>query len=142
MSPIKVNRASTEETPVYGNPFRGPVNHTAQIGLVLTGFTDREIDSQGYLKPGVPVRSTGALISGSGQAVFGVTIEALKVGAGNSAEDIAAMGTQEVAVAIYGALNRAIIEENLGEALSTNEVNAFAHAECELILLGPGNIVT
>lgn len=133
--PVKITNPSVSGGTDHGSPFVGPIMHTAQISALLTGYTSAEIDSQGYLKPGVPVLSTGLLVSGAAQTIFGVTIEAIKVGNGNAAGDLAALGTQQIVVATIGQVNKKIIEDNLGRVLSANELAAFAIGGCTVKLL-------
>ena len=131
--PIRVSQSGTVTT-TYAKPFVGPIHHTAQIALTLTGFTNKEIDSRGYLKPGVPVTRAGTLI-GTGGKVFGVTIEPIKVAADNATATIAAIPVTTVAVATSGQLNKAIIEDNLDRALNADELAAFVDGATNLVLL-------
>lgn len=134
--PIRFNPASATAGELYGNPFVGPLGHTAQIAVDLNSLTDDEIDAQGYLKPGIPLSKVGALV-GAGVAVFGVTIEPLKVAADNEAATIAALsGAAQVAVGTIGQVNRDVIEDNLGRALTADEVAGFAVAGSTIKLLG------
>jgi len=105
------------------------------MALVLTGFTNAEIDSLGYLKPGVPVEANGTLVDAAAQTVFGVTIEAIKVANGNAAGDISGAGTQQITVMTIGQVNKKVIEDNLGRALTANELAAFAIGGCKIALL-------
>jgi hypothetical protein len=124
--PIRVTQPAAADS-VYNDPFVGPVQHTVAIPVPLSGLTTAEVDSKGWLKPGVPLTRAGALV-GAAAAVYGVTVEAIKVAAGNDAPSLAAAGTVEVAVAQIGILNRAIGEKNLGRVYSANEIAGFALA--------------
>jgi hypothetical protein len=127
MSPISVTNPVREGGSDYTSPFVGPVNHTAQISVDITALTDDEIDADGYLKPGVPLKADGTLVSGSGETILGVTIEPLKVAKSNSSEDIAAAtSTFELAVATIGQVSKPRAEENLGRSYTSDEVDAFA----------------
>lgn len=133
--PMRVSQP-TSESSGYSLPFVGPINHTAQIEVDITALSDDEIDSKGYLKPGVPFRRAGTLVSGGGQFVFGVTIEPLKVADSNSAEDIAAASAAaNVAVATICQINRALAEDQLGRAYTANELAAFDAAGSRCVLL-------
>jgi hypothetical protein len=120
----------------HGNPFVGPIQYTAHIKPDISALTANEVDANGYLKPGVPFLASGLLVSGAGQTIFGVTVEAVKVAASNSAADIAAVTNDPfVAVCTIGQVSQDIIEDNLGRALSANEIAALAAAGCRLVLI-------
>jgi hypothetical protein len=118
----------------YASPFVGPVDHPAHVKLDISGMTDDEIDANGYIKPGVPLRESGVLI-GSGNPVFGVVIEATKVAADNASGTLAAATDVFVAVATIGQVNQDIIEDNLGRALTADEIAGFNLAGSKLTLL-------
>lgn len=133
--PIRVTNPATADQ-VYASPFVGPVNHTAQIQVNLTLLTNAEIDSKGYLKPGVPLTLAGILVGVAPAYVFGVTIEAIKVANGNAAGDISGASTSfEVAVCTVGQVNRAIAEDNLARAYTANELAGFVAAGSTIKLL-------
>lgn len=138
--PVRFNPAVTAPGKLYGRPFVGPVNHTAQIAVNITVLTATEVDSQGFLIPGVPLSAAGALI-GAATAVFGVVPEPLDVlhitaySTLTWAAALAAAGTQQLAVGIIGAVNRKIIEDNRGVVLTANEIAGFATAPCTIKLL-------
>lgn len=119
----------------YAPAFQGRVDHTAQIAVNITALTNAEIDSDGYLKPGVPFAADGTTV-GAAEAVFGLSIEPIKVAAGNAAGDLAAADASfQLAVGIEGVANRHLIEDNLGRALTANELAGFALAPCKITLL-------
>lgn len=60
--PIKVTALSGAGKD-YGNPFVGPINHTLGISVDLTLMTNKEIDSKGYLKAGIPLNRSGKLVN-------------------------------------------------------------------------------
>lgn len=63
---------------LYTSPFIGPVDHTAQIRLDISGLTTNEVDSDGYLKPGVPLTKGGLRVGV--QAVVGTAVAAAVAG--------------------------------------------------------------
>ncbi len=136
-----VVRSGLQAGNVYASPWRGEVEHTAQIRVDITALTDREIDDFGYLKPGVPFLVTGALVSTNAQSIFGVTIEAINVlnrtpyTTITKAASIAAAGNQDIVVGTIGQVNRHVIEDILGSALTANELLAFAAVGCTVKLL-------
>lgn len=111
------------------SPFVGPVNHTDAIRVNLAPLTAKEVDANGYLKPGVPFTAAGALV-GVDQTVHGVTLEPVKVASGNTG----LAGTVDVAVGTIGQVNRAVAEAILGRAYTANEIAGFAGSK--LVLLG------
>jgi hypothetical protein len=127
MSPISVTRTDAGDGS-YGRPFIGPIDHTVQIDVKIKTLTDDEIDRYGYIKPGVPINKDGILVASG--AVLGVTIEPIKVAASNSAEDIAAAPSCQLGIAVIGQVSQAIIEDNLGRALTSAEKAGFLTAGC------------
>jgi len=212
----------------YGNPFVGPIDHTAPAVVDLSDLTNKEIDARGYLKPGIPLTSAAALAAaltrstpdagtvttgnangvisavsggwgapaesitvtftttgataaftvegtvsgfiatgavgtpfaspiinfsiadgstdwevgdvvtfvvtaGVSNRIFGVTIEPVKVADDNEAGTLAALSTLKVILATIGQVNRDILEDNLGRALTAAEVAAFADSTLVLI---------
>lgn len=136
-------RSATLTSPgnVYGRPFDGPTDNFAQGVIDITALTADEIDSFGYIKPGVPVRQVSAgvfgLVSGAGQSIFGIVPEYLKVAAGNDSTSIAAASAAfPIGIVTICSVRRGIIEENLGRVLSADELAAFAAAGRNPVLLG------
>lgn len=130
--PIQVTRTGTVDTSPM-NPFVGPVDHTVAIPVPISGLTANEVDANGYLKPGVPLLRSGALVTAG--AVYGVTLEPIKVAASNSSTDRTAAGSPEVAVGLIGTVNRAIMESNLGRVLTAAEIAGFSAAGSLIKLL-------
>jgi hypothetical protein len=86
-----------------------------QLKLDVSSLTG-EVDDGGSLPPGLPIRVNGTPVSGSGQAVYGlIGPEPIAIGD----EDIFAN------IILMGAVNRNMIEDNLGRALSANELAAI-----------------
>jgi hypothetical protein len=131
--PITVNNAVTVGGKSVESPFVGPVNHTIGIAVPITALTNKEIDAYGRLKAGVPFLRSGALVTAG--AVYGCSVGTPKVAKSNSAADIAAAGTVEVAVALIATVNRAILEDNLERVLTAAEIAGFAIAPCTVKLL-------
>lgn len=122
----------------YGNPFVGPVDHPAHVKVDISGLTDKEVDSHGYLKPGVPLEEDGTKV-GSGEFVFGVTIEAVKLPLVTIPPTDASLATETndcfVAVGTIGQVSQDIIEDNLNRALTADELAGFNLAGSKLVLL-------
>lgn len=124
----------------YATPFVGPVNHTEAVEVDLSALTGAEVDSLGYIKPGVPLTSEGKLVVSDGQEPAGpsgpvhvVTIEPIKVYDGPGSSEMT--GKVVVVGAVIGAVNQAIIEDNLGRALTEFEVAAFKVPGCLIRLI-------
>jgi len=122
MSPMDV-RSVAAAGEIHPTPFVGPINHTVVITVDVSTLTTAEVDANGYLKPGVILQQNGDLVSGASQIAYGAVVEATKVAADNSAlggvtDDV------QVAVALFCLINRDILEDSLGRALSANELAA------------------
>jgi hypothetical protein len=134
MSPIRITSNSTMAAgATTENPWVGPIDHTVGIIVDLAALTNKEIDTYGYLKPGVPLNAAGGLVTSG--AVYGVTIESIKVLADNAAGTISAAGEVEIGVGLIGTVNRDIIEDNLERALTAAELAGFAAAGSTIRLL-------
>lgn len=118
-----------------GDLFLGPIDHTVAVPVDLTQFTNKEIDADGYLKPGIPLTRLGAMVAGSPAFVYGVTVEHRKVAEDNASATIAALGTEDIAVALDAHVVRHIGEDILDRAYTANEIAGFdrAGSKCHLI---------
>lgn len=138
--PVRMNKNISAAGVIYGRPVVGPANHTAQISVDITLLTANEVDSQGFLKPGVPFAANGILV-GAAVPVFGIVPEPLDVlhippfTTLTFAAALAAAGVQQLAVVTIGQVNRKIIEDNLGRVLTANEIAGFGLAGCLIKLL-------
>ncbi|HEY6244559.1 MAG TPA: hypothetical protein VIX17_11455 [Pyrinomonadaceae bacterium] len=123
---------------VHGNPFVGPINHTAHVKVDISGLTTKEVDAYGYLKPGVPLKQNGALV-GSGTFVFGVTMEAAKLNLAVVPPTDSSLSSETgdlfVAVGTVGQVSQDIIEDNLGRALTADELAGFDVAGSKVVLI-------
>lgn len=123
MSPLRAE-AITAEGEAYISPFIGPIDYRATVRLDVSGLTSAEIDSGGYLKPGVPLDTAGLLVVTSG-VVYGLVIEPTKVAAGNAAGDISGATDIDIALALVCTVNRAVAEDILGRAYTADEVSGL-----------------
>lgn len=120
---------------VYGRPTVGVLEHAAQRAINVSVLTVNEVDSDGYLKPGVPFDRTGVLVIAT-VPTFGVSIEPIKVAAGNDSTSLTAAGTAvQVTLQVIGMVNRKIAEDNLGRAYTAAEIAGFDLAGSKLVLL-------
>lgn len=120
----------------YGNPFIGGVDHPAQITVDVSGLTTDEVDQYGYLKPGVPLTKTGVLVGASPAFVYGVTFEAQRIVPINPTNGTLAAVTADpiITVNTVGHANRDVIEDNLGRALTSDEIAGFDRAGSKIAL--------
>lgn len=86
-------------------------------GLIDVSTLTGEVDADGYLPPGLPIRLTGAPVTGDTDPILGVIgPEPVKV---QSADHFGN-------VIISGNLNKNAIEDNMGAALDSHELAALA----------------
>jgi hypothetical protein len=118
----------TSGTTTYGHPFIGSVLGLQQVVVDISTLTTDEVDADGFLKPGVPFQKDGTLVSaGSGQFVYAVNPEPIKIITYVPTNTLlgADVATIPVGMGTIGECNRDIIEDNLGRALTANELTAF-----------------
>ena len=113
--------------------FVGQITGTDAVKVDISALTTNEVDSKGYLKPGVPFAKTGLLVANTTTPIWGVTIEAIKIAAGNDSTSLNAATDCFVAVG-FGLINRDVAEDVLGRAYSTNEIACFdvAGSNCRI----------
>ncbi len=107
---------------------------TDHVKIDVSGLTVDEVDAAGYLKPGVPFSKTGVLVTAG--FVYGVTIEPIKITTPNPTNATLAAITADpfVACGVMGLVNRDIVEDNLGRALTAAEIAGFDAAGSKLHL--------
>lgn len=130
--PLTIRSLASEATG-YGNPFVGDKSGAMHVVLDVSALTSNEVDSYGYLKPGVILTSAGVVPGAANAAVVGVVAEATPiVAAGTTLSGV----TNDPFVVIYtiGMVNRDIIEDNLGRALTANEIAALNTAPSRIVL--------
>jgi hypothetical protein len=114
-------------------PFVGPVDHTVSVPVNLAALTNKEIDADGYLKPGIPLTKAGALVASG--SVFGVTVDYVKVAEDNASGTIAALGTVDIPVATICQVNQDVAEDILGRIYSAAELAGMAPGASGVVLL-------
>jgi len=127
---MPVSVAKTTGTSTYGHPFVGKVLGLQQVVVDISTLTTDEVDADGFLKPGVPFQKDGTLVSaGSGQFVYAVNPEPIDLHLATVPPTNTTLGndtrTYPVGMGTIGEVNRDIIEDNLGRAISANELTAF-----------------
>jgi hypothetical protein len=121
----------------YGNPMVGPPGPTRHIKVDLSGLTSDEVDSDGYLKPGVVLKESGGLgiLVGAAAGVIYVVTEPTKLAVTVPA-DTTSLGSETgdhfISVAVSGLVNRDIAEDNMGRAYTANELTSFVTAGTHL----------
>lgn len=132
--PIAITK--TAGTANYGNPFTNPIEAVEHVKVDVSGLTTDEVDANGYLKPGVPLAKTGILVGASPAFVYGVVFEAVKIVPVNPTNTTLGNVTVDplVAVGVIGSVNRDIAEDNLGRALTANEIAGFDAAGSKIAL--------
>lgn len=114
------------------------------LKLDVSTMTTDEVDANGVLKPGVPLMSSGSAPNVLGvpvtstNAVFGVTFEPVKLRGRTSNSSPALSGdTNDLSVAVItsGSVSRRAMEQNLGRALTADEIAGFGLAGCKIKLL-------
>lgn len=118
----------------YETPLKGPSNHVVSVRVNIANLTVNEIDSDGVLRPGVPLTRAGALVGVAPAFVYGVTPFAFKLPIkDNSVAN--RVGTFDVPVATICMVNRDIAEDVLGRAYTADEVAGFDRAGSKCVLI-------
>lgn len=129
--PISINRVKNSDL-VYASPFRGKSDHFVQVKIDVSALTNTQVDANGYLKPGVVLTLAGLAPTAAGDKV-GVLTEPVKVHTNNTTlADV----TDDVSAGfgVIGVLNRDVMEDNMGRALTAAEVAALDGAGSRLVL--------
>lgn len=134
---MPMNVKKTAGTTVYAPVFIGEILAMEQVLVDVSELTTDEVDADGWLKPGVPFKQDGTLADGSG-CIYAVnpepqdlrlaTIPPTNTSLSNDTK------TYPLGMGTMGTVNRDIIEDNLGRALTGNELTAFATAPCKINL--------
>jgi hypothetical protein len=133
--PMHVKKTAAVST--YDPVFLGEILAMEQVLVDVSELTTDEVDADGWLKPGVPFKQDGTLADGSG-CIYAVnpepqnlhldTIPPTNTSLGNDTK------TYPLGMGTMGTVNRDVIEDNLGRALTGNEITAFATAPCKINL--------
>lgn len=125
--PLSVRK--TTGTTGYGHPIVGDAGPLLQVVVDISELTIAEVDADGYLKPGVMFKSDGTQPDGSG-FLYAVNPEPIKIVDYVPTDVLLAADTATIPVGTVtsGVLNRDIIEDNLGRAMTANEIAAVTAA--------------
>ncbi len=117
----------------YGKPFVDGPRDVLHVKVDVSALTTAEVDADGYLKAGVPLAIDGLLIGAANTKRVGVTPNEVKVADTNTA--LAGITNDPfVAVAFSGTCNRDSMEDNLGRALTANEIAGLDGAGSSITL--------
>lgn len=105
----------------YGSPFVNEPKDILHVKVDVSALTNAEVDTDGYLKAGVPLTIDGLAIGASNTKRVGILQESIKIHTDNTS--LAGVTNDPfIGIAFTGAVNRDIIEDNLGRALTANEI--------------------
>lgn len=126
--PLRVAKATG--TTGYGNPFVGAVLGLQQVVVDISELTTKEVDADGFLKPGVPFKKDGTLADGTGgEFIYAVNPEPISIGHATIPPTDASLAADTATIPLgmgtIGEINRDIVEDNLGRALTSDELAAF-----------------
>lgn len=127
----------TEGGTTYAPVFLGDILAMEQLPVDVSELTTAEVDQDGFLKPGVAFKQDGTRPDGSGH-VYAVNHEPqnlhLDTIPPTDASLLADTKTWPTGMGTMGTVNRDVMEDILGRALSANELAAFAAAPCKINL--------
>lgn len=133
--PMHVKKTAGGTT--YAPVFLGEILAMEQVLVDVSELTTDEVDADGWLKPGVPFKQDGTLADGSGH-IYAVNPESqnlrLDTVPPTNVSLAADTKTYPLGMGTMGTVNRDVIEDNLGRALTANELSAFAAAPCKINL--------
>lgn len=120
-------------TEIYPPVFFGEIHHVEQVVVDVSELTTKEVDADGYLKPGVPFKVDGTLADGtSGEYIWAVNHEPQKLHLATipptDATLAADTSTVPLGMATEGRVNRDVAEDILTRAYTANELAAFTAA--------------
>lgn len=132
---MPVSVAKTAGTSTYGNPIVGEPGPLLQVVVDISELTTDEVDADGFLKPGVSFKSDGTQPDGSG-FMYAMNIEPTKIITYVPTNALLAADTDTIPVGcvIGGVINRDIVEDNLGRAMTANELAAAIAAGSQFTL--------
>lgn len=112
----------TAGTTTYGHPIVGTPGPLIQVVVDISGLTEAEVDADGMLKPGVLFTAAGILVA-SGLA-YAINPEPIKIVDYVPTDALLAADTATIPVGMItsGVVNRDIVEDNLGRAMTAAEI--------------------
>jgi hypothetical protein len=127
--PITVEE--TEGGTAYASPFVGPVDHTAHVRVDVSALTTSQVDSKGYLKPGVVLTLDGvAPADTEGTAQVETATVAGTVGASGAGN----------ATVIVTSANMANSPKTISVAVANNDTASQVAAKIRTALANDGDV--
>ena len=119
----------------YGHPLVGPAKGVLQVVVDISELTTAEVDADGFLKPGVSFKSDGTQPDGSG-FMYAMNVEPIKIIDYVPTDALLAADTDTIPVgcATGGIINQDIVADNLGRAMTANELAAAVAAGSDFTL--------
>lgn len=140
MAPLKTSTSSGGNE--YSLPHLGDSNEKISVLLDVSALYDTDlIDSKGYVKPGAVFRydsgnKVAVPVDGADQTAYGISLAAVKVADDAQEATLNAAQDFEIVLLVGGTFDRALIEGNLGRALTANELTAIANND-RLVITDP-----
>lgn len=127
--------AKTTGTTTYGNPIVGEPGPLLQVVVDISELDTKLVDADGFLVPGAMFKSDGTQPDGSG-FLYAVNPEPIKIIDYVPTDVLLAADTDTIPVGCVtgGILNRDIIEDNFGRAMTANELAAVIAAGSQFIV--------
>ena len=124
----------TAGTTTYGHPIVGTPGPLLQVVVDISGLTTAEVDADGFLKPGVPFTSGGILVASG--FIYAINPEPIKIVDYVPTDVLLAADTATIPVGMVtgGVINRDIVEDNLGRAMTAAEIAGAAAAGSQFTL--------
>jgi hypothetical protein len=127
---MPLNIKTTAGTTTYGPVFIGSVLGLQQVVVDISELTTKEVDADGYLKPGVAFKKDGTLADGTGgEFIYAVNPEPqnLRMAVLPPTDGTLSSDTRTfpLGMGTIGEINRDIAEDNMGRAYTADELAAF-----------------
>lgn len=125
----------TAGTTTYGHPLVGDSGPLLQVVVDISELTIAEVDADGFLKPGAMFKSDGTQPDGSG-FLYAINPEPIKIIDYVPTDVLLAADTATIPVGMVtaGVINRDVVEDNLGRAMTANELTAAVAAGSQFTL--------
>lgn len=131
-------RVTTETgTSSYGNPIVGNPGPLIQVVVDISELDTALVDADGNLKPGAMFKADGTQPDGSG-FVYAINPEPISIGHATIPPTDVSLAADTATIPIGmitgGIINRDIVEDNLGRAMTANEIAACTAAGSQFTL--------
>ena len=125
----------TAGTTTYGHPLVGDSGPLLQVVVDISELTTANVDADGFIVPGTSFKSDGTQPDGSG-FMYAMVVEPIKIIDYVPTDVLLAADTATIPVgcAVGGVINRDVVEDNLGRAMTANELAAAVAAGSQFTL--------